>query len=653
MKIEEIRKLLIRASYSYYNKSASIISDKEFDDLKEELRRLSPNDPVLKTIGSPVPKSTKWEKSKHSIPMGSLNKVNTFEEFSKWCSKIKSQYVMQEKLDGISISIEYNEGKLVKALTRNDGIEGQDITKNVIRMQNVKENLPNSFSGSLRGEIILTSENFEMINFILKNQDEDEFENQRNAASGISTNFDGKFSEYLTVLYYNVTGKYDDENSKLDYIETFLKLAVVNSYYCKTEKECEKVYNEYVDYKRENLNYVIDGMVVKVKWIEAQNKLGIKDGIPKGQIAWKFPNMQAKTKILNVVRQLGISGQITPVAILEPIKLCGVIISRASLSNYGIFKSFNFHYNDEVIIERCNDVIPGVVKNLGKGSGELINYPQICPVCNHETIIIENTVKRNGKIEIIKIERCINDNCVGKFLGNLKKWANTVFDGKGFAEKTIELLYKNGLIKMSDDFYKLKDEQLLNLEKFGKRKSEIVLDVINSGRKITLEKFIGGLNIDNFGESRAELLIENGYNTIEDFLTITLDKLVSIDGIGEIVAMTFIEGREKKRELINNLLNYVEIEEIEKVEPSSNKFEGKSFCFTGAINKIDDTGKRYTRSMMENLVVQNGGSVSSVNKNLTYLVQADVNSISSKTKKAVKLGVKILSENDFFDMVGI
>lgn len=656
MSDEQIRKFLIKASNSYYNKSESIISDEEYDYLFKTLKQRNPEDPFFKTIGSPVPKSTGWIKEAHKIPMGSLDKVNTEEEFRKWCKSINdSECVIQWKLDGISLEINYENGKFISGISRGDGIFGENFSPNVSKMINVKKELPNNFTGSLRGEIILTAENFEFINEILRENDEKEFKNLRNAASGIAKGFDGRFCEYLSVIFYDCSGDFETEIEKMNYLEIVLGVKRVT---CDIGSSVDEIIQHYNCYERlrKDLNYDCDGTVVKINAILKQKELGIKDGIPQGQIAWKFPNMKAETKIMSVDRQYGLTGQITPVANLEPVKLCGVTISRASLANYGIFESFNLYYGDIVVVSRNGDVIPQICENKGGGTTK-IDYPQICPMCGEETVILENPVKENGEIVIKKSEYCPNDFCKGKELGNLKKWCDTIFEEKGFSDKTVELLYENHLISDPDDYYLIEESQLRKLPKFGKRKSEIILNVINAGRKTTLAKFIDGLNIENFGESRAETLIENGYKTIEDFLEITYEQLISIKGIGDSIAKSFIDGRSKKKLLIYDLLLHVEIisEEGEEVMSNSNVFEGKSFLFTGAIQKINEaTGKRYTRDLMEELVRQNGGIVGkSVNKDLHYLVQADPNSVSDKTKKAKAIGVEIMSEDRFFEILGI
>lgn len=642
---DEIRNKLIEWSDSYYNDSESIVTDEEFDSFKYELKKRNPKDIFFKKIGSEVPNNSVWQKAKHKIPMGSLDKVNTIDEFKEWCFWINKKHsfklmIFQEKLDGISIDNEYENGKLIKGITRGDGIIGEDITKNVIKMKNVKQQLSKPWSGSLRGEIILLSEDFEKINSILEESGEKPFKNLRNAASGIAKRFDGRFSEYLTILYYDCTGNFKYENEKIDFIQ-HLGLKNVPTYY-KTVDDGDTLYNLY-EKLRPSLGYDIDGLVAKIDSLEIQNELGIRDGIPQGQIAWKFPSMKVKSKIIDVEWQMGPSGRYTPVAILEPVKMGGVTVQRASLHNFTIFSNFDFHYKDEVIVSRQNDVIPQVIENLSKTkNGIKIPYLKYCAHC-------DSLLKVNGEFLI-----CENPDCSGKQLGNLKKWANVVFTEKGFAGKTVEILFENGLIKEPADFYKLKKEDLLKLPKFGSRKADIVLNVINEGKTISLPDFIGGLNFENFGRSRVELLMEHGYKTLSQIMNIKKKEIININGMGESISDSFFTSLKLKENQIKNLLDVgVKIKENKVSEQNKEGIlKGKSFVFTGAIQRIEN-GKRLTREIMEGLVKENGGEVlSKVRRGLTYLVQADPNSVSSKSVEAKKLGVTILSEENFFKMIG-
>ncbi len=653
MNINAIRKQLVEASHAYYNNNESIISDAQFDKLKDNLKSINPHDPVLITIGAKVPKNSAWKKGKHEVTMGSLDKVNTKEEFLKWyMARFGKEVVtiVPEKLDGISIELNYVDGDLVSAITRGDGYEGEVITPNVLKMQNVRSKVRFKYTGSLYGEVMLTQSDFITINGILEMRGEEPVKNTRNGASGIAKGRDGEFCEWLTVLYYDCTGEYDTEMQKYEFMK---KIGVIVCPYevCQTAEEVWDVYNLYVEKFRDECGYDIDGLVVKVVNCNVQKSLGRHDLNPKYAIAIKFPNMSKKTHITGVTWQLGKSGRLTPVAELDPIKLGGVTISRASLSNAEIFSELDLHYGDIVVVERANDVIPHILENTNMNIDEDVDpwdivdieQPYHCPVCREALIV-------NGKFL-----ECQNEMCRGKSLGRLKKWADKAFgDAKGLGKKTIEKFHAMGLITEPNDFYQLGMNDIQYREGFGKRKAEIILNVIASGKEVTLPQFIGGLNISNFGERMTKHLVAAGYDTLDKILSITEAQLVSVQGIESKTAQCLLKGLEDRAGLIKDLLNVnvTIIKPKEKVvSMSGDSLSGMSFCFTGAIQKLGDDGKRFTRGLMEDVVEENGGKVGKVKAGLTYLVQADPSSQSSKTKKAVALGIEILSEADFFAMV--
>jgi len=359
MKQEDLKKMLLEASDHYYNKSEPTMSDQEFDEATKIYAERFPTDDFVNRIGAKVG-VTEWEKATHKIPMCSLNKVNTQEEFIKWSDTIgDSHYIIMDKLDGISVDLEYENGKLVKAITRGDGIEGENILNNVRKMKNVLGNIKN-FTGSLRGEIIMLVSDFEKLNFILMERCEKEMKNPRNAASGISKRYDGTNSEYLTVLYYDITGDWETEEQKLQWLKDN---NIKTCYYKKvTVNDAVNVYNDYEDHLRAQTKYDIDGLVVKCNNVKLQKILGELNGNPKAHIAWKFGAMKAETILENIEWQTGSSGRITPVAILKPVKVGGVVVTKASLHNLKVFNELKPYKNAKVLISRRGDVIPQIEK---------------------------------------------------------------------------------------------------------------------------------------------------------------------------------------------------------------------------------------------------------------------------------------------------
>lgn len=362
MNYEEMKKALLEANDSYYNKSFSTMSDADYDKLEDEFARLYPNDPFLKTIGAPIPENSQWEKAKHNIPMYSCNKVNTVIEFEKWAKDegINNDELMtSEKLDGISLSIDYVDGKMVQAVTRGDDIIGENIMSNVIRIQNVKTKLPIPYTGSLRGEIMLRIQDFHSVNLVCESRGEKPFQNVRNGAAGIAKRYDGKYSEYLYVEYYFASGDFKTKKEIYDFIENELGLKTCK-HFCGTLETAKLVYNEYEQSIRAGLDHEIDGIVVEENDTSKLNSLGLKGENLRGMIAWKFTAEKKQSRIVKIHWQMGSSGRLTPVAEVEPVHIGGVTITRASLHNYANFIKMKPYKGAVCIISRRGDVIPYV-----------------------------------------------------------------------------------------------------------------------------------------------------------------------------------------------------------------------------------------------------------------------------------------------------
>lgn len=654
---KEMSDLLLEWSDSYYNRSASPVPDDVFDLCQARFELQYPTDPILHTIGAPI-KQSPFEKASHKIAMLSLNKAKTLADLKSWhekCNPINTlTYTVSEKLDGISIGLEYDDGHLVKAITRGDGIIGEDITVNVRKMKNVCEKLKN-FTGALRGEIILKQKDFEEINRICETRYEEPFKNLRNGASGIAKNRHGKYCEYLTIVYYDCNGELD-KFQKFDFIENTLGLQTCFVNHKLRIDQCFELSQAYEKDFRAELDYEIDGLVIEIDSFKAYTELGLTNKRPKAAIAIKFASLQMTTTILDVTWQLGTQGLITPVAELKAIQLGGVTVRRASLHNLEKFKKLELRYDDSVIVSRRNDVIPyveGLASTQSITRGHIIPILETCPSCNEKT-----EEEYNPKTNKYTFLICPNAKCPGKALGDLKKWIVKIgVKGQGVGNSTIEKLFDVGLLTTPADFYRLQKNDISRLEGFGVRSAEKLLDALHGKMELTLPEFIGGLNIKNFSSSMAEVLMENGYETLDQFITLTFADLIKMNKIEGITANAFIDGMSRKLELIEELLSVgiriVTLEPESTIEVSSDAiFAGESFCFTGKVERIGLDGARFTRKLLESLVLENGGAVGKVKKGLTYLVQADPESTSNKTKKAIKLEVKILGEAEFFARLG-
>jgi DNA ligase (NAD+) len=645
---KEIVTLLKKASDTYYNKSDSIISDAEYDQKKDRLimlyekviipkKSINPAlvkevEDFLNQIGAPVSVS-EWKKAKHKIPMTSLNKVKSEKEFIEWCQEIGDQYfTIFDKMDGGSIDIRYENGKLTEAITRGDGIFGELITQNVIKMKNVKSSI-HGFTGNLKGEIFMLREDFDALNSI----SDREYKNPRNTATGLCKTLDGVNVNLLSVLFYDI------EDDNYEFFTEEEKLLKIESYGLKTcfwkkvtAKEAIEVFNDYEANIRITLPYDIDGIVSRADSISKQVYHGMLGGNPKAKIAWKFKPMQKWTYLRGIEWHIGGSRRITPIGLLEPTPMGGVTIKRCSLHNVDMFKKFNFTKDCEVLIERANEVIPYLLESK-HGTGIPFEIPTTCPECGGD-------VKIDGAYLI-----CTNDGCSGLGTGNLKRWVNELnIDELG--QKLIQVLYDKDLVKEPADFYKLSIDQIANLDRMGEKSATKVITNLRAKMKLTLPELIAGLNMPNFSRATAETLIAAGYDNVVKMFNAQVAELIGVKGIGEKTAEQIVKGMRSKAMVIKNLFDAgISIKELEKVKVDSNKLSGQSYLFTGAVQRKNENGERYTRKDMENFVIENGGIVAnSVNKELDFLVQADIQSISSKSKKAKELNISIISENDFF-----
>jgi DNA ligase (NAD+) len=627
-KIDDLAAQIVEHRRLYYNHTPTI-SDAAFDALCKKLRRIDPNNPALTDVGHPV-EISEWKKADHEIPMGSLDKVNTPDEIARWILetfKPTNSIFITEKLDGISIELIYNQGKLIQAITRGDGFVGEDIVANVSKMGGVKKVLPIKFTGSLRGEIILKKSN-------LKKYFEDA-SNARNAAGGVAKRLDGEGCEYLNVLLYQVLGDVDftSEHLQFKFLQDELGLEVpyYEGYAGKDVNSLITfVVNKWSEYQkdiRDTLDYDIDGLVVRVNDLEAQIMLGDKDMRPKGAMAFKFDSEDTLTKILDILCQTGNSGRITPVGLVESVHIMGANVSRASLYNFAYIQALGVDVGAEVIICRANDVIPRI-KSVIKGTDTIFQIPTKCPAC-------DGSVKMDGENLM-----CINtDTCPAQKVGRIKNWIKTINILEWGNTLLGRLVETNKVITVAD-LYKLSVEDLSSIERMGEKSANKCHEILWSHNPIPLELFLGGLSIPMIGGSMINMVMNAGYTTLDKILAASKEEFAAIKGMGPAKSETLFNGLRRNKKLIEELLSAG----FKTKGKAVGKFTNKSFCFTGTM--------RTNRKELQNMVVENGGDAkSSVGKGLTYLVIADVNSVSSKAIAAKKLGTKLISEDDFLSMV--
>lgn len=646
--VEQLEAEIRRHRDLYYNRQPEI-TDAEFDALVDELREIAPSSEVLAEVGAPVDTAAVGLPTKrHRIPMGSLDKVPE-DRLDAWAEKAGPTFLVQEKYDGISLEIEYDDGGLVDAITRGDGYVGEVVTHNAVAFHNVHRTLPRAFSGSVRGEVMLRLSVFEAHFARLG------FANPRNTVSGTVRKKHGDLSlaRHFEVFFYDVIAddvSFTTETEKLRFLAEDLGLRPAVSYFDVTIDEVRRIYREYLGDedtpgKRLELDYEIDGLVVRASSIETQQRLGVVQNRPRFATAYKFPS-EGKTTVLEAVDwSLGIGSRVTPVARLRPSRIAGVTVSNATLHNIDIIRELGIRIGDEVYVERRGDVIPQVRRVVASHGGEVPQPPDTCPACGHDLDL-------DGKYLV-----CPHASCPGKAFGDIFKWVQEL-EVDSLGEKWIRILLDEGLIGDPVDLYTLRPERLLPLDRMGQKLATKIVENIAATRSPPLDRFLAGLNIPGFSRQRAQMLIASGTTTIDGMLALSAEEIASVKGFGDVLGPAVASGLALRAERIARL-RAVGVEPREAAPPSPDgsgdgPLAGRSFCFTGAVERPDpETGKRYTRKRLQELVVERGGrAMTSVSSSLDYLVLADPASTSTKARKARELGVELLSEEAFFALLG-
>ena len=634
-RISELEKLITKYQASYYNGEAEI-SDAEFDALWDELKSLDPGNAILQRVGAD---SGNFEKVHHVMPMGSQEKAANPEQFMAWAEKHKyDQYLVEYKLDGASLELQYENGYLVRAVTRGDGSIGDDITANARQMNGVnaaiyKDGELVPFTGGVRGEVIMTHE--------VHKKHFSEKANCRNAANGLMKRKDGNGSEYLTLITYDALstdGKsyFSNEQEKIRWLMD-TGFNVVRLVIC---RDAERViaYRAKVMEERAALEYDIDGLVVKESRIDFEDASRAR---PDRQIAFKFSLEEAVT-VLREVEWSQSGATYTPVAIFDEVALNGTKVSRASLANPDTMRKLGVKIGSHVVVVKRGEIIPkieGVVEEKPGEQGPVsdIIFPVVCETCGTKL------VDEGSRLY------CPNKQCSKRVLHQLLKFQQVV-DIRDLGETLITQLFKDGRLKSISDIYSLQVEELvpyfLNEESQEAEKrslgAEKVYKSIQAHKTMSLPVFLAGFDIEGFGETLAEKLVSAGYNTLDKLLNATQDQIADVYGFADIMAHNIVEGLAENAAEMRTLVQ----DGIIKIESTAGgKLEGKSFCFTGELVTMK-------RQDAELLVKQNGGSCkSSVTKDLTYLVTNDTTSGSSKNVKAASLGIPVITEEQFLSLI--
>lgn len=634
--IAQLEKILEEADTMYYTFGASEITDAEYDSYIDRLRKLDPKNKRFKgkKVGAKEDKKSGWKKYSHKDhPMGSQSKVNEEDELKKWTDKYKSPHYVQEKLDGISNKMIYKDGKLVVAATRGDGEEGEDITANVKKMEGVPNTISDNREIVVRGEIMLYHSNLEFVGG----------KNARNSASGTAKRLDGKGVEYLNVQVYDIMNwkelglKHHGEALKL---LKSLGFNVVNTTLCKQVDDIQKTMDEYIATKRGKLDWDIDGLVIKCAMLEDDDWR-----YPNRSIAYKFPNQNASTKLIDVVWN-DTGGRICPVAILEPVIIGGITISKATLNNVNYIKELGVKIGDTVLVSRRNDVIPAIEKVVVSDPNGKDIVP---PTEDEEGFPIVHETNADGKELVYLVST--NPNSRSKRQRSILSW----FDShgcKGIAGATVDAIMDAGIAENLPEFYDMcmdGDARLIELDGFGKSTFKTLHQNALKTSKTNLIKFVLGCDVSGVGEKRFTSILEH-FNKEMDLegLVECLDdikEIGSISGLGSNMAKTIRKAVNDKIDLLKAMAERVEVESWKPGKVNKNsKIAGMSFCFTGKM--------AHGRSELEKMVKTNNGIIAGVSKKLDYLVTNDPNSGSSKNKKADSLGIQKITEQQFLNIVG-
>ena len=657
IKIAELRKALEYHAKKYYDEDKPEISDYEYDMMMNELKSLEKQFPELVTSDSLTQKvgghvKEGFTEVEHEVPLQSLQDVFSYEELRDFDDRVRKQlkdggeklkYVVETKIDGLSMAVEYAGGKFVRAATRGNGLIGEDVTNNAKTIKTLPMELPEDVNLIVRGEVFIGANEFEKLNEEREIMGQTLFANARNAAAGSLRQLDSKVTETrpLDMYIFNIQrltdNKFNSHYEQLTYLEKLGFNVNPVKILCNNIDEAIDAITK-IGEDRENLSFGIDGAVVKVDNLDYRAELGTTFKTPRWAIAYKYPPEQKETLLKDIVCQVGRTGAITPMAILEPVKVAGSTISKTTLHNEDFVKEKDLMIGDRVVIQKAGDVIPEVVevvKSKRTGNEKHFEMPKFCPVCGAPT------VREEGEA----VTRCTGIECSAKALRNIVHFASKEgmeIDGLGYS--IIEQLIDKKLISNISDIYELKLEDVASLKKNGKKFAQNLIDAIEKSKSNDLFKLLTGLGIRHIGAKSAKNLSRK-YRNIDNLMNASLEELSIQNDIGEVMAKSIYEFfRENQTiDLINKLKELgVNMESLEE-ESLDKRFEGMTFVLTGTLSK-------YSRNEASDIIEKLGGKTSgSVSKKTTYVLAGE--DAGSKLTKAQSLGVTVITEDDFEKLI--
>ena len=652
-RIEELKAEITKHNKAYYEQDAPTISDFEYDELFRELKKLEELYPEYATADSPTQKvgsnvSDKFKEIKHKYRLYSLDNSNNFEDLKRWYERIQKEYpsetinaVSELKIDGLACALSYKNGILTTGATRGDGIVGEIITDNIKQIKNIPQKLTDPINIEVRGEVYMPVTSFEKLNEKQRENGGKEFANPRNAAAGSLRQDNAEITGQRDLRFFAYAAVFPDGNSPETHYE-ILQLLKKEGF---TVNENAKLHNnvasieeycKYWEFERQKLDFATDGIVVKLNDVSKQNELGYTARAPKWATAFKFPPEEIETELLDIELSVGKTGALTPVAILTPVQLAGTIVKRASLHNFDEIERLHINIGDKVVIKKAAEIIPKVIKKATPDSDNgIYPTPTNCPCCNAPL------VKPEGEVVLY----CSNPKtCPAQIKGKIEFWCSKDgMDIDGLGEAIVDDAVEKGIIKDIADIYNLTEEDLMKLDLIKEKSAQNLLKSISDSKNRPLKRFLTSLSIKLVGKETAEL-IANEFLTLDKVQNATKEALVEIDGVGDKVAESVVDffKDEDNKKLLEKLHNFGVIPQSADSEKVSDKFKNLTFVITGTLSK--------PRSDYEAIIKSMGGKVSSsVSKKTSYVLCGE--NPGSKFDKATSLGVIIIDENSFKDMV--
>lgn len=654
-RLKELKELIEYHANKYYNEDAPEISDFEYDMLMLELKNIEKEHPELITSDSPTQvivakgkADTHFTEVTHEVPLQSLQDVFNIGDVNDFVNRIEKtvsnpEYVVEAKIDGLSVALEYVNGVFVRGATRGNGLVGEDVTLNLATIKNIPKTLPERVTVTVRGEVFLPKEKFEKINEEREVLGEKLFANPRNAAAGSLRQLDPNVTaeRELDIFIFNMQKIENKEiTSHYESLQYLKQLGFnVSPYTTKCNnieeilKEIERIGNE-----RGEIPFDIDGAVIKVDSLAQREEIGVTTKTPKWAVAYKYPPEKKETILEDIVIQVGRTGALTPVAILKPVRVAGSLISKTTLHNEDFIKDKDIRVGDSVLIQKAGDVIPEVVeviKEKRNGTEKEFEMPKTCPICGSET------VREDGET----VTRCTGIECPAMLFRSLVHFTSRdAMNIEGLGPAVVEQLLDAKLITNIADIYTLTLEDILTLERMGEKSANNLINAINKSKQNSLDRLLNSFGIRHVGTKTSKILVKH-FSNIEEMQDATFEQYNQIHEVGEIMAESLVKffENEQTKDLIRRLKEAGVNTKSDKQEIIDNRFEGKTFVLTGTLPTL-------SRNEATAIIEQYGGKASSsVSKKTSYVLAGE--EAGSKLTKAESLGIKIITEEEFIQMI--